>query len=1051
MRETARGKQLFPKWDRLLKGARAMSETKSDNQKSDLATPDDGTTSRGLNQSGGVSASLGGDANGLPRDLISLEEVDVPAGMDVPGSRTKGGGKGDTLMQAAEAFEQQLQQMSSWKHQLASQMELLRRDGIKMLERQKNLALERRKLQQEREEVIKEKGEAQALYDTLDIERKKLDVKAAELEKASEGLLELQTQKEKWLGDLNAAREQAEKATAKRAAVEAEIGALESKVAEYRRLEGERDTLLKQIHEARSTLADLAKAQGEITAQRQELEAKSNEVRALAQQIAEREKTITGLEAEVRKAAETLEAQRQALEAGQNKLAGDQQILAQQIDEHAKWLDEARRQIETEQVSGKQMVAAANERLAELSEAQKNFEIQKQELANRAISLEGQELQLAKREKDVAEIVAKVKSQEEAIRAAQEEIAAHQSKLAAAENTLAGHRAKIEAELSERQAKMDAAEADLAARHEEHLAQKSAVHASLDEREASVAEQLEHLAKQTKRLNEKRAQIEAEAARLDATLANRIKAATEQARADAESAKANAAAQVEEYKGKIAALEQQVRDFGALGAQQNTQHSETVRALAAAEARVAELSADIESYKGAADKLAAAQQKLQTVEAALTEAANGQAELEAEFGKVLENHKFELAEMQNQIRQEYEAKLAAVVNAAPAPAPVEGGASAAELKQAREAARTFEMQRDELGAELIAAQEALAKARDEANQTRISVEGELTHLRVRCEKLENANIALEKKLKAAPKSGGPQSNQPDNPRNGMQRARLLQQARNLRAYRKQQREFVVSLEKTREETARQREQLQSRKENLEQVKRLLEKQEMVMARKLADHSAIKTVAAVVFSVFMILGGTFLAVYKFVSPVYGSEALVQVNPPANIAGKETAAWLGQQGATIRSTPVAHEAWKLLRSDAYNYNGHAGRDEWIASLPSDLTIKTSGAHSISIQYEAATPESAAKVCNALANAYAAQLNADTAAGHATVTEPIVKAFGKETPIKDTRFMTALTATAAILVVCLIAVMLGRYYIRRQLREIDRMADDAELEDIKGEMAT
>ena len=72
--------------------------------------------------------------------------------------------------------------------------------------------------------------------------------------------------------------------------------------------------------------------------------------------------------------------------------------------------------------------------------------------------------------------------------------------------------------------------------------------------------------------------------------------------------------------------------------------------------------------------------------------------------------------------------------------------------------------------------------------------------------------------------------------------------------------------------------LKSRGNSLEQVKRLLEKQELVMARKLADHGALKTVAAVGIFVIMILGATFFGVYQFVSPTYRSEAIVAL--PAN---------------------------------------------------------------------------------------------------------------------------------------------------------------------------
>ena len=58
---------------------------------------------------------------------------------------------------------------------------------------------------------------------------------------------------------------------------------------------------------------------------------------------------------------------------------------------------------------------------------------------------------------------------------------------------------------------------------------------------------------------------------------------------------------------------------------------------------------------------------------------------------------------------------------------------------------------------------------------------------------------------------------------------------------------------------------------------------------------------------------------------------------------------------------------------------------------------------------------------------------------------------TPIRDPRFTYFLSAGAAvILFASLVAVMLmARSYIYRQMREIDRMADEEDLENLKGDM--
>ena len=50
------------------------------------------------------------------------------------------------LLESAQVLEQHVEHLTAWKHQLASQMELLRKDGVKLLERQKQLAVERKAL-----------------------------------------------------------------------------------------------------------------------------------------------------------------------------------------------------------------------------------------------------------------------------------------------------------------------------------------------------------------------------------------------------------------------------------------------------------------------------------------------------------------------------------------------------------------------------------------------------------------------------------------------------------------------------------------------------------------------------------------------------------------------------------------------------------------------------------------------------------------------------------------------------------------------------------------
>src|SRR5580692_7547834 len=55
------------------------------------------------------------------------------------------------LLESAQVLDQHVEQLTAWKHQLAAQMELLRKDGVKLLERQKQLAVERSALAKEQQ------------------------------------------------------------------------------------------------------------------------------------------------------------------------------------------------------------------------------------------------------------------------------------------------------------------------------------------------------------------------------------------------------------------------------------------------------------------------------------------------------------------------------------------------------------------------------------------------------------------------------------------------------------------------------------------------------------------------------------------------------------------------------------------------------------------------------------------------------------------------------------------------------------------------------------
>ena len=92
------------------------------------------------------------------------------------------------MLDAAVMLETQLEQMTAWKHQLAQQMELMRRDGVKPLERQKNLAVEKQRLAAEREALGGDRTYVQKLHGEVEEQTKRLETEGARI---AAGLAEL--------------------------------------------------------------------------------------------------------------------------------------------------------------------------------------------------------------------------------------------------------------------------------------------------------------------------------------------------------------------------------------------------------------------------------------------------------------------------------------------------------------------------------------------------------------------------------------------------------------------------------------------------------------------------------------------------------------------------------------------------------------------------------------------------------------------------------------------------------------------------------------------
>jgi hypothetical protein len=373
----------------------------------------------------------------------------------------------------------------------------------------------------------------------------------------------------------------------------------------------------------------------------------------------------------------------------------------------------------------------------------------------------------------------------------------------------------------------------------------------------------------------------------------------------------------------------------------------------------------------------------------------------------------------------------------------------AELSELTKQVAMHEAQREDLLEQLSEVQEAMRRQAQENLQKRNGMENELRALLQRCGEMEakvkEREAARSRLAQVAEGLGGARSM--------AERERLFKKAKLLREHRKNFLEMKEKLDKSSEDVAKQREQLRSRKENLEQVKRLLEKQEMVMARKLADHNALKTVAAVGIFLILILGSVFFGVYKFVSPVYRSEALVQLSPPAGMQGAELQAWLSRQMEFLRTPEVTFAAWKVLRAEGERYGMHDVREEWVGSLKDSLSMELEeGTRTMSIRYTGHQAEGVAQVCNALATAYVMPVSREGAdpKGMGEGAVILAKATPSNVPMHDNRMMMSLSLVAVALFVSLLLVIVFRHYVSRQLREIDQMADDGDLAGLKGEMA-
>jgi chromosome segregation ATPase len=443
----------------------------------------------------------------------------------------------------------------------------------------------------------------------------------------------------------------------------------------------------------------------------------------------------------------------------------------------------------------------------------------------------------------------------------------------------------------------------------------------------------------------------------------------------------------------------------------------------------------------------------------VTPAAPSDADMQAQLETQLAEYKTAFAARLQELQQTYETKIAEerrLANETLAQAQALSAGTQSVNPEHEKALALWEQRVNELQAERdallgtrveleeAAAQHAaqLASVQQSAQKI-VELERIIGELRQRCEALQAEKARVQQRAERISANGSGVASDALVRQRDVLLTRIRKQRHRTWAFREAQKR----LESGWNDVAKQRETLKAKSTSLEQVKRLLEKQELVMARKLADHSALKTVAAVGIFVIMILGITFAGVYQFMSPTYRSEAIVTL--PAGTTSE------ADMNKLVHSDNVVNTAWERLANDGYNLQ--AERDAFAKTLQTDLQLHvTPAAKQLSITYTGGSSSGVAQVANALANSYARTLAGPLDPGLSATQEALkLKPFiarvavAPNLPIADTRFNTALIISASALFVSLIVVMLMRVYIYRQLREIDRMADEEDLDNLKGDL--
>ncbi len=189
----------------------------------------------------------------------------------------------------------------------------MRRDGIKLLERQKSLAVEKKRLQDEREALTADRQQVEKLHLDVAEENQRLREKESQIEEARAALEKLDGERQKWERDLAVAQQATESLEQRRLQTESQLLAAEKRVAEIDAIVGQRDSLLAEIAAVRQTAADIESQLAAAQTSRQQWTQKETELAASERALADHEARHLADSVSLRESLEQLEVQRQSL------------------------------------------------------------------------------------------------------------------------------------------------------------------------------------------------------------------------------------------------------------------------------------------------------------------------------------------------------------------------------------------------------------------------------------------------------------------------------------------------------------------------------------------------------------------------------------------------------------------------------------------------------------------------------------------------------------------------------------------------------------------